>query len=80
MAIFAIFDQTTSEAKIRSRNDLKMVGTFFESWDSILLEKIIFIKFLYFFVPFWNQNGMINFSILMIPFWFQKAQKITKCL
>ena len=58
MAIFAIFDQTTSEAKIRSRNDLKMVGTPFESWESIFLEKIIFIKFLYFFVPFWNQNGI----------------------
>ena len=77
MATFTIFDQTTSEAKICSRNDLKMVGTSFESWESIFFEKIIFIKILYFFVPFWNQNGMIHFSFLMIPFWFQKGTK--KC-
>ena len=31
MAAFVTFDQTTSEAKIRTRTDLKMVGTSFES-------------------------------------------------
>ena len=39
-----------------------MVGTFFESLKSIFFEKIIFMKFSYFFVPFWNQNGISVFS------------------
>ena len=26
-------------------------------------------------MPFWNQNGMVDFTFLMIPFWFQKGTK-----
>ena len=56
--LFADFDQTSSKRNICFRNVLKMVGTFFESLQSIFFEKRIFIKFSYFFVPFWNQNGI----------------------
>ena len=38
---------------------------------------MIFTKFLHFFVPFWNQNGIIKNEKLIIPFWFQKGTK--KC-
>ena len=60
MALLSDFDQTSTERKIRSRHDLNMVGTSFESLGIIVSEKIIFQKFLHFFVPFCNQNGIIQ--------------------
>ena len=38
------------------------------------------MKILQFLVPFWNQNGMVDFHFLMIPFWFQKGTKKCKIL
>jgi len=35
------------------------------------------MEFLYFFVPFWNQNGIIKNEKFITPFWFQKCTK--KC-
>ena len=58
IAVLADFDQTSPERKIRSRHDLNMVGTSFESLGAIVFEKISFIKFLHLFVPFCNQNGI----------------------
>ena len=58
MACFDDFDQTSPEPKICCRNVLNMVGTSFESLQAIVSEKIIFMKFLHFFVPFCNQNGI----------------------
>ena len=58
IAVLGDFDQTSPERKIRSRHDLNMVGTSFESLGAIVSEKIILIKFLHFFVPFCNQNGI----------------------
>ena len=59
-AFLGDFDQTSPEPKFRSRNVLNMPGTSFESLDAIVSEKIIFMKFLHFFVPFCNQNGIIQ--------------------
>ena len=60
MALLGDFDQTSPERKIRSRHDLNMVGTSFESLEVIVSEKIILKNFLYFFVPFCNPNGIIQ--------------------
>ena len=60
MALLSDFDQTSTERKIRSRHDLNMVGTSFESLEVIVSEKIIFVNFLHFFVPFCNPNGIIQ--------------------
>ena len=63
IAFLAVFDQTSSERKICSRNVLDMIKTSFESLWSIFFEKNNFEIFLYFLVPFCNQNGIIRFSI-----------------
>ena len=60
IALLGDLDQTSPLRKIRSRHDLNTVGTSFESSGSIVAEKIIFMKFLHFFVPFCNQNGIIQ--------------------
>ena len=59
MAFLADVDQTSNLLKICCKNVLDMVGASFESLKAIFSEKKLFIKFLYFFVPFWNQNGII---------------------
>ena len=63
MALLDDFDETSSERKIRSRHNLNMFRTSFESLEVIEFEKIIFVNFLHFFVPFCNQNGIGWFSI-----------------
>ena len=66
MAFLADVDQTSKILKICSKNVLDMVGASFESLKAIVSEKILFIKFPYFFVPFWNQNGIVWFSFFTI--------------
>ena len=76
MAIFAIFDQTTSEAKIRSRNDLKMVGTSFESSEFYFHK--IFVLFGAFLEPKrYHQNQKINHTVL-VPKRHKKVQNFYK--
>ena len=60
MAFLADVVQTSKILKIRSKNVLDMVGASFESLKAIVSEKILFINFSYFFVPFWNQDGIIQ--------------------
>ena len=60
IVVLADFDQTSSGREIRSRHDLNMVGTSFESLGAIVFEKISLIKFLHLFVPFCNQKGIIQ--------------------
>ena len=59
MAFWADVDQCSKMLKTCSKNVLDMVGASFESLKAIVFERIIFITFLYFFVPFWNQNGIV---------------------
>ena len=66
MAFLADVDQTSKTLKILSENVLDMVGTSFESLNAIVSEKILFVDFLYFFVPFWNQNGIVWFSFFTV--------------
>ena len=56
--LFSDFHQISKKLKIRSRNDLKMPGTFLESLRSIFFEKINYINKLCIFVSFCNQNGI----------------------
>ena len=66
MPFLADVDQTSKILKICSKNVLDMVGASFESLKAIVSEKILFIKFLYFFVPFWNLNGIVMFSFFTV--------------
>ena len=71
-------DQTSPLHKIRSRHDLNMVGTLFESLGLIVAEKIIFMKFLrflYFFVTKKVLFRLRKIKNLPIPFWLQKSTK-----
>ena len=60
MAFLVDVDQTSNLLKICSKNVLDMVGASFESSKAVVSEKMFFMKFLYFFVLFWNQNGIIQ--------------------
>ena len=66
MAFLTDVDQTSKILKICSKNVLGMVGASFESLKAIVSEKILFINFSYFFVPFWNQNGIVRFSFFTV--------------
>ena len=66
MAFLAHVDQTSKILKICSKNVLGMVGASFESLKDIVSEKILFINFLLFLVPFWSQNGIVWFLIFTI--------------
>ena len=83
MAKFALLgdlDQTSPLHKIRSRHDLNMVGTLFESLGFIVAEKIIFMKFLRFLYLFVTKTVLFRLGKienLPIPFWLQKSTK--KC-
>ena len=73
-------DQTSPLHKIRSRHDLNMVGTLFESLGLIVIEKIIFMKFLRFLCLFVTKTVFFRLGKIEnqpIPFWFQKSTK--KC-
>ena len=60
MAFLADVDQNSKILKYCSKNVLDMVGASLESLKAIVSEKMFFMNFLYFFVPFWNQNGIIQ--------------------
>ena len=73
-------DQTSPLHKIRSRHDLNMVGTLFESLGFIVAEKIIFMKFIRFLYLFVTKTVLFRLGKienLPIPFWLQKSTK--KC-
>ena len=66
MAFLADVDQNSKILKYCSKNVLDMVGASLESLKAIVSEKMFFMKFLYFFVPFWNQNGIVRFSFFTV--------------
>ena len=79
MTLFAIFDRTTSEPKICSRNVWNMVGTSFESWKSTFYEKIFCINFFSTFCVFLEQKRYDWFSVLdntvLVPKRHKKLRK-----
>ena len=80
IAVLGDLDQTSPLHKIRSRHDLNMVGTLFESLGFIVAEKIIFMKFLRFLYLFVTKTVLFRWGKiknLPIPFWLQKSTK--KC-
>ena len=80
IALLGDLDKTSPLHKIRSRHDLNMVGTLFESLGFIVAQKIIFMKFLRFLYLFVTKTVLFRlgkFENLSIPFWLQKSTK--KC-
>ena len=80
IAVLGDLDQTSPLHKIRSRHDLNMVGTLFESLGFIVAEKIIFMKFLRFLYLFVTKTVLFRLGKIEnqpIPFWLQKGTK--KC-